>query len=67
MAYFVTRKANESSEKAVNRWKKLTQRFTREQKRSGYNQKEPRKWQVREAAIKREGHRSERQRKQFYS
>lgn len=67
MAFFATRKQGESSEKVVNRWKKLTQRFSRAARFDQNFKKEPRKWQIREGALKREGYRTERKRKQFYS
>jgi len=67
MTFFASRKSGESSEKVVNRWKKLTQRTARAMRFTQNHKKDPRKWQIREAALKRETYRSERKRKQFYS
>lgn len=67
MAHYVVKKPGESSEKSVNRFKKLTQRFVRDAKGDMHLKKDPRKRDVREKALMREKYRTERNRTQFYS
>jgi ribosomal protein S21 len=66
---YAIKKANESNERLISRFKKVVQRsrILLDAKRHRYQEREPRKRFVRNAAIKRDNYRKIRTREQFYS
>ena len=65
---YAVKKANESNERLMSRFKKLVQRGRMmELKRNRYFADKPTKTKVRAAAIKREMYRKKRERAKFYS
>ena len=65
MSIYVSRKKGESSEKSVNRFKKLTQRLVRNLKQSMFRPGAERKRDTRQKALMREKHRANRAKTEF--
>jgi len=66
---YATKKSNESNERLISRFKKVVQRsrILLDAKKHRYQERQPRKRFIRNAAIKRDYHRKQRAREQFYS
>lgn len=65
---YAVKKANESNERLMSRFKKVIQRSrVMELKRHRYYEDKPTKAKVRMKAIKREFHRKQREKNKFYS
>ena len=66
---YATKKANESNERLISRFKKVVQRsrVLIDAKKNRYHKQEPRKCYIRQAAVKRDHHRARRTKEQFYS
>lgn len=67
MTFFVHKRKNESSEKLINRLKKISQRSTRELRFNQTHSKSATKTKIRQAALKRETYRAARAKRKFYS
>jgi len=66
---YATKKANESNERLISRFKKVVQRsrVLLDAKQHRYHEQEKRKRYIRNAAVKRDYHRKKRAKEQYYS
>ncbi|MDH5597256.1 MAG: hypothetical protein OEY44_04070 [Candidatus Peregrinibacteria bacterium] len=65
---YAIKKASESNERLMSRFKKVVQRSrVMEQKKNRYHKNKPTKKQVRESAVKRSFYRTKREKAKFYS
>ena len=66
---YAIKKANESNERLISRFKKVVQRsrVLMDAKQHRYFEQKPRKRHIRNAAVKRDHYRNKRTKEQFYS